>query len=103
MNSGQLGYEREGARILKRLDLKPHHSAKSRTRHYLPSDQANPYPQFVSLEIAKYDTDAGFYLFHITVNGENSDTYHSTMQEAMDQPEFEFGITKDEWIDVVRP
>ncbi len=92
--------ERYGARILKRLDLQPRHSSKSEARHYLPSDQANPYPHFVSLEIAKYDNDGGYYLFHITEDGENSDTYHSSMQEAMEHAEFEFGVKPEEWIDV---
>ncbi len=93
-------YERDGARVLKRLDLHSHHSAQSKTRHYLPRDQANPYPHFVALEIAKYDNDGGYYLFHITDEGDNSDTYHSSMQEAMEQAEFEFGVAPEEWMDV---
>lgn len=100
LETQQTVYERDGARVLKRIDLQPHHSPKSQTRHYLPSDNANAYPQFAALEIAKYDSDGGFYLFHVTVGGENADTYHSTMQEAMEQAEFEFGVKKEEWIDV---
>lgn len=85
---------------MKRVDLAPHHALKSQTRHYLPSATANPYPAFVSLEIAKYDDAPGYYLFHITNEGENSDTYHSSIEEAMAQANFEFGITAEEWLDV---
>lgn len=92
-------YERDGARVLKRLDLRPD-QLPSKTRHYLPSDSANPHPNFVSLEIAKYENDSGYYLFHITDDGQNSDTYHSTIEEAMGQAEFEFGVKPEDWIDV---
>lgn len=87
-------------RILKQLELQPHHSAKSRTRHYLPSDHANPHPQFVTLKIAKFDNDPGYYLYCLTAEGEETDTYHSSMEEALEQAEFEFGVAKEEWVDV---
>ncbi len=92
--------KRDGARILKRVDLGPHHRPQSQTRHYLPSDNANPYPPFVSLEIAQYDGSTDFYLFHITREGENSDTWHASLQDAMDQAEFEFEVKPGEWQDV---
>lgn len=88
-------------RILKQLELQPHHSAKSRTvRHYLSSDHASPYPQFVTLKIAKFDNDPGFYLYYLTAEGEETDTYHSSMEEALEQAELEFGVAKEEWIDI---
>ncbi len=92
--------ERDGARVLKRVDLQPHHSSKSHTRHYLPSGNANPYPVFISLEIAKYDDGVHYYLFHITQDGENADTCHMSLDEAMEQANFEFGVTAEEWVDV---
>lgn len=94
-----MGYERDGAIVLKRFDLSQGHPP-SKTKHYLPSESANPYPDFVSLKIAKYQNDPGYYLFHITSDGQNSDTYHSSMQEALEQAEFEFGVKPEEWIDV---
>lgn len=93
-------YERDGARVLKRVDLQPRHGSKSRTRHYLPSDPANPYPVFVSLEIGQYDGSTEFYLFHITDTGENNDTWHDSLKSAMEQAEFEFGVAEEEWVDV---
>lgn len=89
-------YERDGARVLKRLDLQPHHRRESRTKHYLGN---TPFPPFVSLEIATYN-DVGYYLFHVTADGENNDTYHDSVQEAMDQAKFEFDVAEEEWIDV---
>ncbi len=94
-----MGYERDGAIILKRLDLRSDHP-QCKTKHYLPRDSANPYPDFVSLEIARYEDAPGYYLFHITSDGQNSDTYHSSMQEALEHAEFEFGVKPEEWIDV---
>ncbi len=91
--------EREGARILKRVELSAHHFPKSRTRHYLPTDSANPYPVFVSLEIAQYEGSTEYYLFHITADGENTDTWHASLEDAMDQANFEFGVTQEEWSD----
>lgn len=89
-------YERDGARVLKRVDLQPHHRRESRTKHCLKGKR---FPVFVSLEIATYD-DKGYYLFHITEEGENSDTYHDSVQEAMGQAKFEFDVAEEEWIDV---
>lgn len=94
----QYFYERDGARILKRLIF---NSPRSQRRHCFPARRrAERYPEFVALEIAKYDDGSGYYLFHITTEDENSDTYHSSMQEAMQQAEVEFGVTEEEWIDV---
>ncbi len=92
--------ERDGARILKRVDLGPQYRAQSQTRHYLPSDNANPYPPFVSLEIAQYDGSKDLYLFYITAEGETTDTWHASVEAAMDQAQFEFGVKPEGWVDV---
>jgi hypothetical protein len=52
----------------------------------------------VSLEIAQYPNDSGFYLLHICASGEIADIHHGTVEEAMHQAEFEFGVQKEEWV-----
>ena len=54
----------------------------------------------MSLEIAQFPTDSGFYLLHICASGEIADTWHETVEDAMHQAEFEFGVHKDEWVSV---
>jgi hypothetical protein len=53
---------------------------------------------FVSLEIAQYPEDSGFYLLHICSDGAVADTHHESMEEAIHQAEFEFGVQSNEWI-----
>jgi hypothetical protein len=56
------------------------------------------FPPFVSLEIVQYPNDSGFYLLHFCASGDVADTHHETVQEAMHQAEFEFGVQSDEWV-----
>ena len=82
---------------VKRAVLGDHHLRPGRTRHVV---NGKDFPPFVSLEIAQYSNDTGFYLLHICASGEVADTWHESMEEAMHQAEFEFGLQKNEWVDV---
>ena len=82
---------------VKRAVLGDHHLRPGRTRHSL---NGKDFPPFVSLEIAQFPTDSGFYLLHICASGEVADTWHETVEDAMHQAEFEFGVHKDEWVSV---
>jgi hypothetical protein len=83
---------------LRRVDLGPQHHA-SRTRHTLwDKDGDRSFPPFVSLEIASYREDKGCYLLHICGDGIGTDTWHETIEQAMDQAEWEFGVTPEEWM-----
>lgn len=56
-------------------------------------------PQPVALSIVQYEDDQGFYLFYLDETGqEQTDTYHDTLDSAFEQAEFEFGISKEEWM-----
>ena len=78
---------------LKRVVLGHHHLRPGRTRHMVNSKD---FPPFVSLEIVQYPNDSGVYLLHICASGEVADTHHETVEEAMHQAEFEFGVQRDE-------
>jgi hypothetical protein len=83
--------------VLKRVVLGDHHLRPGRTRHHW---NGKDFPPFVSLEIAQYPKDSGFYLLHICATGEIADTWHESLEDAMHQAEFEFGVQKDEWLSV---
>ena len=80
---------------LKRVVLGSHHLHPGRTLHRVNSKDFSP---FVSLEIAQYPEDSGFYLLHICSDGAVVDTHHESMEEAIHQAEFEFGVQSNEWI-----
>lgn len=81
--------------MLKRVVLGGHHLRPGRTRH---SMNGKDFPPFVSLEIAQYPNDSGFYLLHICASGEVADTWHESLEEAMHQADFEFGVQTNEWV-----
>jgi len=80
---------------LKRVMLGSHHLRPGRTRHSMNGED---FPPFVSLEIAQYPGDSGFYLLHVCGNGAIADTHHESIEEAMHQAEFEFGVQSNEWV-----
>jgi hypothetical protein len=82
-------------RLLRRIKLTSAHKPTGKTRH-LHGDEPLPPPN--ELRIVQYSSDPGYYLFYCDESGiEMTDTYHDSVKEAMDQAEFEFGITADEW------
>ncbi len=56
------------------------------------------FPPFIGLEIATYGPDDGFYLLYISPEGLGTDTWHETLNDALDQAQFEFGVKTHEWI-----
>jgi hypothetical protein len=73
--------------------------ATGRTNHLIGNQ---PMPKPASLQIAQYDNDAGFYLFYLNEKNEvMTDTWHETIEEAMDQAEWEFQIVSDEWTTII--
>jgi hypothetical protein len=89
---------------IKRVALGPHHLRPGRTRH-TSSDASGirEFAPFVALEIASYPHTESCYLFHISENGEVADTWHQSVEDAMHQAKYEFGVQREEWIDVNVP
>jgi hypothetical protein len=54
-------------------------------------------PPFTRLEITKHGEEAGFYLLHICSDGQETDTWHESLDDAFHQAEFEFGVKRHEW------
>jgi hypothetical protein len=86
---------------LKRADVKPKNRSLRVTKHTLvDSTGQRAFREFVRVEIASYGADQGFYLMHICADGTGTDTWHETLDDAFDQAESEFKISRDEWRDI---
>jgi hypothetical protein len=82
----------------------PHHLRTGRTRHTIKdANGIREFAPFVALEIASYPNTESCYLFHISENGEIADTWHQSVDEAIQQAEWELGVKREEWIDVNVP
>jgi hypothetical protein len=83
--------------VLRRLTLAARHRRTGNTRHYGPPGEL---PPPVELQIVRYSDALGYYLFYMNEEGvEQSDTWHETMDGAMDQAEFEFKVRRNDWSD----
>jgi hypothetical protein len=87
---------------LKKVALGPQHLRPGRARHRRNDGNGNlrDFPPFVCLEIAMTASRDAYYLFHIAENNEIADTWHQTLDEAFEQAEFEFGVERNEWVDI---
>jgi hypothetical protein len=69
--------------------------ATGKTRHYRGGELL-PLPR--SLEIVQVPPDTGYYLLYIDERGaEVSDTWHESLDRAMEQANYEFGLLAREW------
>jgi hypothetical protein len=81
--------------LLRRIYLGPSHNPTGKTRHYA-GELLLPSP--AELHIVKYSGDIGYYLLYLDGSGEEmTDTFHETIQSAMDQAEWEFQVKPNEW------
>ena len=80
---------------LQTLALSPKHKPTGKTSHYRNNEKL-PVPS--SLKIAKFKDDEGFYLLYLDAEGnELTDTHHETLEGALAQATWEFGVKPDEW------
>ena len=78
------------------LDLRHRHTGNCVHRR---SDLAQA--PAICLAICQYDNDVGYYLFSCDENWSVlSDTYHSSVDEAMRQAEFEYSGTSNTWEEI---
>jgi hypothetical protein len=55
--------------------------------------------EIYGLQIVCYADDAGYYLLYLDKNGkEITDTYHETIESAIEQADLEFNLTDNLWI-----
>jgi hypothetical protein len=83
---------------IKKVVLTGHHLRPGRTKHTLADSQGQrEFPPFTSLEIAQFAGDSGYYLLHLCENGQGTDTWHATLDDALHQAEYEFEVKPEEW------
>jgi hypothetical protein len=91
--------------IHRRITLKPHHRSTGRTRHTSAtiSDEGElilgpELPPPHALMIAQLLSDPGYYLLYLDEDGEEiTDTYHESLEKAVNQAKWEFNVEPDEW------
>jgi hypothetical protein len=91
--------------VHRRITLKSHHVPTGRTRHTVGtwSDEeglvrgaelSTPH----ELMITQLPPDQGYYLLYLDERGnEINDTYHESLEKALDQAKWEFNVEFDEW------
>lgn len=71
--------------------------AKGRTKHTINGE---PMAAPSQLQISQIDGDPGFYLFYCDAKGnEMNDAYFDTLEQAMEQAQWEFGVSAGDWQD----
>jgi hypothetical protein len=99
-----VAYVRWSASTLGSVDASQARSAylqPGKTVHWLVDEKGKrPFPPFVSLAIAQYEGDADYYLLHECKDHFSTDTCHTSLEDALHQAEFQFGVTRDEWIEL---
>ena len=80
-------------KIVGSVQLGPNHFP-SKTRHSINGKAVS---DFTRLELATYSPKEGYYLLHILSDDTGTDTWHQSLDEALDQVEWEFGVTRQEW------
>ncbi len=85
-------------RTLKTIDLSIKRAVfTGKTVHYRGGGEL---PKPLSLCIAQFDGDPGFYLLYFDAEGnELTDTYHDSIDAALKQAEWEFEISPSQWSD----
>jgi len=86
---------------LKKVVLNEGHIRPGRTKHTLCDEHGSrEFPPFVSLVIARYPGDSGYYLLHLCENGQGTDTWHQSLDEALHQAEYEFEVKHEDWVEI---
>jgi hypothetical protein len=81
--------------LLRRIVLSATHRPTGQVRHFRWGELL---PPPYELRIVKYEDAPGYYLFYCNENGtEMSDTYHDSIQQAMEQAKSEFNVLPNEW------
>lgn len=81
--------------IVREIRLGPLHKPTGNTCHRSGLDLI---PPTIMLKIAKFSDTVGFYLLHYDNDGnEITDTFHETVEDAIAQAEWEYGIKENEW------
>ncbi|MBA3393759.1 MAG: hypothetical protein H0T89_14015 [Deltaproteobacteria bacterium] len=80
---------------VRRVRLGPSHVPTGYTRHDAGGELI---PAPAELHIVRMDGDPGFLLLYLDEQGnEMTDTYHESLERALEQARREFGVEPSEW------
>lgn len=90
-----------GYLVLKEITLDEiKHQVTGHTRHFVGGEQVES--TIKSLKIIQIPPGTAFYLIYFNKNGkELTDTWHQSLEDAMNQAKFEFNVRPEEWKDVL--
>jgi len=81
-------------KIVKEISLKSI-SATGKTKHFVGNREVETPSK---LQIIQYPNDDGFYLFYLDDGAAIlTDTYHNSVEGAMEQAQWEFNVRPEEW------
>jgi hypothetical protein len=83
--------------VLRRVRLGPQHHAGLTKHTTVDSEGTRAFPPFVELVIAAGPDETSCYLFHVCADGQVADTWHQSVEEAVGQADWEFGVQPEEW------
>ena len=84
-----------GFSILRKVTLSRDQVSTGKTVHISGGEELHAPSK---LQITQYPDDKGYYLIYLDSSGdEMTDTYHDTIEEAMEQAKWEFNVTVDDW------
>jgi hypothetical protein len=93
-----------GMVAIKKVFLNEGHLHPGRTKHTIRDSRGTRnFPPFASLVIAQYSGHSSCYLMHMCEDGGYADTYHESIEDALSQAEWEFGVTPQEWVEANEP
>lgn len=69
------------------------------TAGWLPSEAAPPHAEETTIDLHILQSDAGFFLVSESSNPHfvGGDTWHETLDDALQQAQFQFGVKPSEW------
>ena len=80
--------ELDGALVIRWAEVTADVLATDRTRHVVDGEPKGPFAQ---LAIVRYPGDDGYHLFYLdTGGGVITDTYHDTLERAVEQADYEY-------------
>jgi hypothetical protein len=89
---------------IRRVKLGDRHLSPGRTNHMLvDSNGKRPFAPFKELVIAHYPGTVGYYLMHHSIDGTGTDTWHESLEDALNQAAWEFEVDASEWVEIDEP
>jgi hypothetical protein len=89
---------------IRKVMLGEHHLSPDRAKHTLSDGQGTrAFPPFTALWIVHDPDDSGYYLMYGCENGQSTDTWHQSLEDALHQADWEFGVQPEEWTETNEP